>query len=249
MELGETYLKEFWKFTYFEKTTEEIGMLGNIDGTWYRAALATNFLKNNGLIEEVEFKKYRITKLGRKLVTNNKYYNNKDIDIMYILEKVRKINLLGTDYILTDNFEKENFIDSNYIPEIEKVNRREIEISTLEIPKNIKANCKIKKYKKKIGERTKVTVNKKISNKNKIEISDKFKSMLGIEGEKYVYKNLILNNEYKCNIENQDKYFIIKVNNFKYIKNDESKINVTIIKNPYKIFMENTDILKTITFF
>lgn len=183
MELGETYLKEFWKFTYFEKTTEEIGMLGNIVGTWYRAALTTNFLKNNGLIEEVEFKKYRITKLGRKLVTNNKYYNNKDIDIMYILEKLRKINLLGTDYILTDNFEKENFIDSNYIPEIEKVNRREIEISTLEIPKNIKANCKIKKYKKKIGERTKVTVNKKISNKNKIEISDKFKSMLGIEGE------------------------------------------------------------------
>ena len=56
-------------------------------------------------------------------------------------------------------------------------------------------------------------------------------------------------NEYKCNIENQDKYFVIKVNNFKYIKNDESKINVTIIKNPYKIFMENTDILKTITFF
>lgn len=67
MEVGETYLlKEFWKFTYFEKSAEEIQMMGNIVGTWYRAALATSFLKNNGLIEEVEFKKYKITQLGRK---------------------------------------------------------------------------------------------------------------------------------------------------------------------------------------
>lgn len=318
MEAGETYLlKEFWKFTYFEKSAEEIQMMGNTVGTWYRASLATSFLKNNGLIEEVEFKKYKITKLGRKLVTNNKYYSNRKIDIMYILEKLRKINLLGIDYILTDDFERKNTITPNYIQEIEKVNKREIEIDTLEIPNEIKANCKVKKYKSKIRERSKVNTSKNVKNKNKLEISDYAKSKLGIEGEKYIYRNLILNNaellqnleirkndyekiifyninynqlqedqsighgcdieiilknkehlylevktsydnidyysmtynEYKCNIENQDKYFVIKVNNFKYIKKDESKINVTIIKNPYKIFMENTDILKTITFF
>ena len=56
-------------------------------------------------------------------------------------------------------------------------------------------------------------------------------------------------NEYRCSMENQDKYFVIKVSNFKYNQKDESKIKITIIKNPYKIFMENTDILKNITFF
>lgn len=56
-------------------------------------------------------------------------------------------------------------------------------------------------------------------------------------------------NEFKCNKENQDNYYVIKLSKFKYIKKDESKINMTVIKNPYKIFMENAEILKTITFF
>lgn len=56
-------------------------------------------------------------------------------------------------------------------------------------------------------------------------------------------------NEYKCNIENADNYFVIKINNFKYLNVDERKINVTIIKNPYKIFMENIELLKNITFY
>ena len=56
-------------------------------------------------------------------------------------------------------------------------------------------------------------------------------------------------NEFKCNKENQDKYYVIKLSKFKYIKKDESKINMIVIKNPYKIFMENAEILKVITFF
>lgn len=56
-------------------------------------------------------------------------------------------------------------------------------------------------------------------------------------------------NEFKCNKENQDKYYVIKLSKFKYIKKDESKINMIVIKNPYKIFMENAEILKAITFF
>lgn len=56
-------------------------------------------------------------------------------------------------------------------------------------------------------------------------------------------------NEYKCSMENKDKYFIIKFANFKYLNKDESKINMTIIKNPYDIFLKNTEILKNITFY
>ena len=56
-------------------------------------------------------------------------------------------------------------------------------------------------------------------------------------------------NEFKCNKENQDKYYVIKLSKFKYIKKDESKINMIVIKNPYKIFMENAEILKAIMFF
>ena len=56
-------------------------------------------------------------------------------------------------------------------------------------------------------------------------------------------------NEYKCSMENKDKYFIIKFANFKYLNKDELKINMTIIKNPYDIFLKNTEILKNITFY
>lgn len=35
----------------------------------------------------------------------------------------------------------------------------------------------------------------------------------------------------------------------KYLNKDESKINMTIIKNPYDIFLKNTEILKNITFY
>lgn len=341
MNPGETYLlKEFWKFTNYEKSSYEVMLTGKTSGTWYRAAMATNFLKDNGLIEEVDFKKYKITSRGRSLATNQVYFGTREIDLRYILEELKKIKLLGINFILTDEYVRGEFIKSikniddendeeieelleieenlnGDDEELEKTKKREQEIEKLEVPENIKGICKVEKYKKKIGNRQKVNTNKKSKTKNKVELSDKSKSKLGIEGEKYVYENLFLENsqllqnleinnkdiveiifynidydfieedlsvghgcdielilknkehvylevktsyddleyysmtynEFKCNMENQDRYYIIKLNRFKYINKDESKINITIIKNPYKLFMENIDILKTITFF
>ena len=220
------------------------------------------------------------------------------------------------DFILTDE-PKEERKEIDIYEELEKTLKKEEEIENLEVPEEIEGNCKIGNYEKKELVRKKENVNKKVKTKNKVELTDLSKSKLGIEGEKYVYKNLclekskllkILNinkkdikniifyninydilkedlsvghgcdieiilktnehiylevktsyenldsysmtyNEFKCNKENQDKYYVIKLSKFKYIKKDESKINMIVIKNPYKIFMENAEILKAITFF
>ena len=270
-------------------------------------------------------------------------YETNTIDLLYILEELRHINLLGIDYILTDDFAQEDDrnrailikyeqlyrqqkeINNTNVKqeeeqaekELEKVRQKELEINSLEVPDKIQANCKIEAYIKSVGKRQKINEKKEKKTKNKVEISDQSKSTLGIKGEKYIYQNLVgentnllkqlgiskedyeqiifynINytqlkedlsighgcdieiilknkehlylevktsydaldyysmtcNEYRCSMENQDKYFVIKVSNFKYIQKDESKIKITIIKNPYKIFMENTDILKNITFF
>ena len=220
------------------------------------------------------------------------------------------------DFILTDEPSEETK-EINIYKELEKTLKTEEEIEKLEVPEKIEGNCKIGNYEKKELARKKENVNKKVKTKNKVELTDLSKSKLGIEGEKYVYKNLCLEksklletlninkkdikniifyninydilkedlsvghgcdieiilktnehiylevktsyenldsysmtyNEFKCNKENQDNYYVIKLSKFKYIKKDESKINMTVIKNPYKIFMENAEILKTITFF
>ena len=220
------------------------------------------------------------------------------------------------DFILTDEPSEETK-EINIYKELEKTLKTEEEIEKFEVPEKIEGNCKIGNYEKKELARKKENVNKKVKTKNKVELTDLSKSKLGIEGEKYVYKNLCLEksklletlninkkdikniifyninydilkedlsvghgcdieiilktnehiylevktsyenldsysmtyNEFKCNKENQDNYYVIKLSKFKYIKKDESKINMTVIKNPYKIFMENAEILKTITFF
>lgn len=220
------------------------------------------------------------------------------------------------DFILTDEPSEETK-EINIYKELEKTLKTEEEIEKLEVPEKIEGNCKIGNYEKKELARKKENVNKKVKTKNKVELTDLSKSKLGIEGEKYVYKNLCLEksklletlninkkdikniifyninydilkedlsvghgcdieiilktnehiylevktsyenldsysmtyNEFKCNKENQDNYYVIKLSKFKYIKKDESKINMTVIKNPYKVFMENAEILKTITFF
>ena len=220
------------------------------------------------------------------------------------------------DFILTDEPSEETK-EINIYKELEKTLKTEEEIEKLEVPEKIEGNCKIGNYEKKELARKKENVNKKVKTKNKVELTDLSKSKLGIEGKKYVYKNLCLEksklletlninkkdikniifyninydilkedlsvghgcdieiilktnehiylevktsyenldsysmtyNEFKCNKENQDNYYVIKLSKFKYIKKDESKINMTVIKNPYKIFMENAEILKTITFF
>ncbi len=252
MELGETYLlKEFWRFTNYARNAEEIDILGKTGGTWYRAALATNFLKNNGLIEEVEFKKYRITKLGRRLITDQLYETN-TIDLLYILEELRHINLLGIDYILTDNFVQEDdrnrAILTNYEQlyqqqkemnntnvkqeeeqaekELEKVRQKELEINSLEVPDKIQANCKIEAYVKSVGKRQKINEKKEKKTKNKVEISDQSKSTLGIKGEKYIYQNLVGENTNllkQLGISKEDYEQIIFYNiNYTQLKEDLS---------------------------
>lgn len=339
MKTGEVYLlKEFWRFTEFKKEDMEKEFTGANSKTWYRATLAMEFLKDNELVEEVDFKKYRITKKGREMVKDAQSLFEEKIDFKFLLDMLGRVNLFG----MVDEREDLNGIEKREKKLISKlpVESKNIKTEKLDIAKEIKqeekqikivedmineleltdritGNCQIKQYQRIRNRNGKIkpTVKRETSNKNRIEISDEMKSNLGIKGEKYLYQCLqskkkellealgiedyqsiifyninydeveedksighgcdievilqtgehlyleiktslenteyytMTYNEYQCNIEKQDKYFIIKINNFKYLNKDESKVVVNIIRNPHRILMKNTNILKNITFY
>lgn len=373
MKTGEVYLlKEFWRFTEFEKTEMEKSLISEKTTNWYRATLAMSFLEENELVEEVDFKKYKVTKKGRQLIRDAKSLYEYKIDLLFIVSMTNNANLFGVTYERKDIIEIENLSkqasivkslekgiqdlrqnkidiiqdnklilndkskENNLNKEIdllnnilhgkgktqnilqeEKVYLLQNIINKLEVTEETNCKCQIKNYKsiRKRNANKDYKVNKQEMKKNKIELSDEMKSNLGIKGENYIFKclktkkeellkslgikdyksiifynikydesevdksighgcdiEIILKNEehlylevktsldntefytmtfneYNCNIEQQDKYFILKINNFKYLNKDESKIIITIIKNPYKIFMKNTNILKNITFY
>lgn len=348
MKSGEKYLlKEFWKFTEFPKLGTEEVLIGENTTTWYRATLGMQFLKDNELVEEVEFKKYKITKKGREMVRTAQSLYETKIDLPFLISFLGRVYLFGVCYEREDGKEikkqkelekvilevapnkeihETEMIKDNATEELineettTNVNEKKVldnTIDELQITKDTKFNCQFKEYKseRKRNSSTQTRKAKENTSSKQIEISDKQKSNLGIKGETYLYKclklkktelmkkleidnykdilfynidydktnedksvghgcdiEIILNNgqhlyievktslenieyytmthnEYKCNYENQDNYFIIKVNNFKYLNKAEDKIIVTIIKNPYKIFMENIEILKEIVFY
>lgn len=103
MKTSETYLlKEFWRFTEFEKNNIEKDLTGTEENTWYRATLAMDFLKDNELVEEVDFKKYRITTEGRKLKRYVENYRKDKIDLPLIVKRIGKANLFGIIYTKDD---------------------------------------------------------------------------------------------------------------------------------------------------
>ena len=336
MKSGEKYLlKEFWRFTEFEKNEMEELLISKNTKNWYRATLAMDFLKENNLVEECDYKKYRVTKLGRKIVNDSYYSFNTPIDIRYLAKKLKKVKIFGVVFnendllgyesdeellnkfilknSITTNVEEEHNQEENKLEE--EIKNKESIINNLKVDEKTEFSCKIKKYESKRKRKNTRAINRKKSKEIKYEISDQSKSNLGIEGEKYLYTGLIAKrkellegleiedyksiifynidydilredkseghgcdievilkddkhiylevktslddtefytmtyNEYKCSKENKDQYYIIKFNNFKYLNRDETKIDMTVIKNPYDIFLNNIETLKNITFY
>lgn len=96
MKVGETYLlKEFWKFTEFEKTNIEKNFAGENTTNWYRATLAFQFLQENQLVEEVDFKKYKITRKGREVVKAAQL--SEKIDLVFLIKILKEVKLFGVE--------------------------------------------------------------------------------------------------------------------------------------------------------
>ena len=90
MKTGEKcLLKEFWSVIEPQKMSGIIYEVKQIENNWLLATLCIEFLKDNGLVKEVDFKKYKITKLGRKLVED--FDEHHEIDLLWIGQKLGSI--------------------------------------------------------------------------------------------------------------------------------------------------------------
>lgn len=327
MEDDEKYLlKEFWKFTEYEKVPEEIMYLGKRATNWYRATYAVCFLKDNELIEEIDYKKYKITQKGKYILTELERLEKNILNLETLVSIQGQANLLGVCYNEEDITKIKAGL-AMFMPkeELEKETEEQckqriqkfVEVVTgVNIPQKISGDCIVEEYKS-IRKRKKTIKNfkKKTTQQIKYELSDVTKSNLGIKGEQYLYQCLVLKKEellsklgikeyssiifynenydkikedksvghgcdievilknkkhlylevktrldniayytmtyqeYQCNLENQDNYFVIKINNLKYLNIKESKVKITVIQNPYRKFMDNPEMMRNISFY
>lgn len=121
-------------------------------------------LKKAGLIEEVDFKKYRLTSKGEEILKEKRQDNQEVIDFKYLLKKLKKLQIMEFGFILTDE-PKEERKEIDIYEELEKTLKKEEEIENLEVPEEIEGNCKIGNYEKKELVRKKENVNKKVKTK------------------------------------------------------------------------------------
>lgn len=99
MKDGDTYLlREFWKFC----KKDENSMLDNLvckdENAYYKAELSVDFLIQNKLIKEVEYKQYKITPEGKKLLKHMWRYDIDKIDIPIISKYLPEFEYFGMEY-------------------------------------------------------------------------------------------------------------------------------------------------------
>lgn len=99
MKDGDTYLlREFWKFC----KKDENSMLDNLvckdENAYYKAELSVDFLIQNKLIKEVEYKQYKITSEGKKLLKHMWRYDIDKIDIPIISKYLPEFKYFGMEY-------------------------------------------------------------------------------------------------------------------------------------------------------
>lgn len=102
-------LKEFWKFTEKEEGIIEKEISKNLKDSYYKASMCMELFKQNELVEEVEYKQYKITKKGKDLIW---YCYRKDINEI-------NIPIINKRFGTVDYYEL--YYKDEYPTEIEKV--------------------------------------------------------------------------------------------------------------------------------
>lgn len=102
-------LKEFWQFTSKEDSMLERGISKNLKDSYYKASMCMELLLQNELVEEVEYKQYKITKKGKELIYYCYRMGIDEINIPIINEYFGKVNYYDLYYM------------KEYPTEIEKV--------------------------------------------------------------------------------------------------------------------------------
>lgn len=102
-------LKEFWKFTEKEEGIIEQEISKNLKNSYYKASMCMELFKQNELVEEVEYKQYKITKKGKDLVWYCYRKDINEINIPIINKRFGTVNYY------------ELYYEEEYPTEIEKV--------------------------------------------------------------------------------------------------------------------------------
>ena len=103
---GEKYLlKEFWKFTVGERTGIELHKAKTAKDVYFRAYLCAELLKQNNLIEEVDYLTYKITSEGKNLLKRTLIIANQDINLEKICRITGEANFYALSLIRMQNGE------------------------------------------------------------------------------------------------------------------------------------------------
>lgn len=188
---GERYiLKEFWKFTKGQREGLELEKAKTSKDVYFRAYLCVELLKENNLVEEVDYLTYRITKKGKDVLDRFHHIDEDELNLVqiykitgeanfYALSMIRSANEesifcenldeLGK-YINAIKFEEEE--EKINLPEKEEHSLTEVNFEDILVKKSSRANKNESKIR-----RVKVDY-------NKINLS---KEKVGEESEKKVY--------------------------------------------------------------
>lgn len=175
---GEKYLlKEFWKLTEGEREGLEQSHASTAKDVYFRAYLCAELLKQNGIIEEIEYLTYRITAKGKKLLDRLPHRNKKEVDIKQIYKIIGNVKFFNLSIINVENniylTEKEQI--KQELAEYGEIERNEdiIEVGFEEIKVKNVTNKKEKQETKRIKK-----------DYNQINIS---KEKIGKDSERLIY--------------------------------------------------------------
>ena len=226
MKDGETYLlKEFWKFCQKDKNSFLDSYISKNNEAYYKAELCMDFLLQNELIKEVEYKQYKITPKGKNLLKRMCRCNIEKTNIPIISKYLPDFKYFELEYkegyptSIEEISNKFKELKEKMEQEIEKENYTEA-TEKIEIEKWILAFLNTIFNDKKVLERIK-----------KSEDIKDFRYMLHskIEGERE-----------KINL----KQNIISAEIYKYIENIQIKDIVKFAIANYKYFNKNITNIK-----
>jgi len=202
---GEKYLlKEFWKFAVGKRTGIELHKAKTAKDVYFRAYLCVDLLKQNNLIEEVDYLTYKITNEGKNLLKEILIIENQEINLKKICMITGEANFYALCLIMhngeilycanSEELEKYDEEEDGEVEEIEFFEEIEDEIQCIE-PKAMeeisfdKVPAKVKKKQDKKQRKSVKKDYKKVNNAKEIIREKSERLVYNMERQKLIDDN------------------------------------------------------------
>lgn len=185
---GERYLlKEFWKLISGKREGLELMHATTAKDVYFRAYLCAELLKQNGLISEVDFLTYKITKNGKKLLEELSYINIKELNLIEIAKMTGQAYFYALSVIRLNNGEIMYCGDADELDKYCEITDEwgNIDLDINENDENIiEVNFEDVAVREKKSNKDKTKTKRSKSDYNKINLS---KEKVGKDSEKLIY--------------------------------------------------------------